>query len=342
MQFENPGALLLVPVLVIGFAILGVAGWKARRELAESFHLDTAALRGKQAEKYIIASLLGALLIMASALPVIVSSAISPPEKAGEIALLVDVSGSMAAQANLNSPSRLARVQAILVEIVDRLNELGQPKVSLHGCTNIARSLVPFVGPEDYGFLSESIQKVLGIYSTPGQGSVLGQSILDVLPKFSKGGTVKLIILLGDGEAFLGVTQGIRSEEEALLERAIQQAKEQGVTIVSVGVGELGGAKIPLRNSKGEFTGEYAKLQGMDYVTYLEEEYLREIAEQTGGVYLTEGNWREVIPLMRDKLALAAPAGVGKEVKVHHSMAPWFLLAALPVWIVFVRRHLVD
>ncbi|HEX9077238.1 MAG TPA: VWA domain-containing protein [Anaerolineae bacterium] len=342
MRFENPGALLLLPVLLIAFLALGVTGWKTREEIAQSFRLDGASLKRKQIEKYALVSLLGALWIIASALPAIVSSAIAPSEKAGEIALMVDVSGSMAAQVDVRSPSRLKRVQSMLDEIVDRLNELGQPRVSLHGYTNIARSIVPFVGPEDYGFLKESIANVLDIYSTPGQGSVLGQSILDVIKKFTKDGKVKLVVLFGDGEAFLGLTRGMRGEEQALLEMAIQRAKEADIPIVCIGVGETQGAKIPLYNIKGEFTGEYARLQGVDYVSYLEPMYLKEIADQTGGMYLAESSWRELIPLLRERLAVAEPVSAGKEVKVYHSIAPWFLLAALPVWLVFVLRHLLD
>ncbi len=342
MQFENPGALLLLPVLLVAFVGLGLGGWKAREEIARSFLLDVPRLERKQIEKYVLASLLGVLLIVASALPVIASSTIAPSEKAGEIALLVDVSGSMAAQMDVRSPSRLKHVQFILEEIVDHLNELGQPRVSLHGYTNIARSLVPFVGPEDYGFLKESIANVLDTYSTPGQGSVLGRSILDVIGKFTKEGKVRLIVLFGDGEAFIGLTRGMRNEERALLDAAIARAKEAGIPIICVGVGETQGAKIPLYDVEGKFTGEYAKLQGVDFVSYLEPTYMQEVAEQTGGMYLSESNWRELIPFLRDRLALAEPIGAGKEVKVYHSIAPWFLLAALPVWLVFIRRHLLD
>jgi hypothetical protein len=340
MVFDNPGALLLLPALLVVLCVLGLWGWKTKKEIAGVFSLDAPPLRRKQAEKYVSAAVLGALLIVAMALPKTASSSFAPPEKAGEIALLVDVSGSMAAQKDIYSPNRLERVKPMLYEIVDHMEELGQPKVSLHGFTNIARSHVPFVGKEDYGYLKESIKKVLGINSTPGQGSTLGQPILDVAGKFSQGGAVKLIVLFSDGEPFVGLTRSLRDVEKALIDQAIKKANEAGITVVTVGIGEREGAKVPVFNAKGEFTGDYAKLQGADLVTYLEEEQLKGIAERTGGRYFTEDNRGELIPYLKDELASANSLSAAKEVKVYQSIAPWFLLAALPLWVIFARRHL--
>jgi Ca-activated chloride channel homolog len=342
MVFDNPVALALIPVLLIVLGGLGRWGWSVKREIAETLALEWSRWRRKQIEKYLILSLLGALLLVAAALPKTVSSALAPPDKAGEIALLVDVSGSMAAQQDIRSPSRLARCQSMLIDMVDHLEELGQPRVSLHGFTNIARSHVPWVGKEDYGYLTESISKLLGINSTPGQGSVLGQSILDVAAKFSQGKSVKLIVLFSDGEPFLGATRGLRPEERALLDQAIAKARNMGIVIVTVGVGEREGAKIPIYNAQGEFTGAYAQFAGSDFVTYLVEDQLKEIAERTGGRYFPESRRGELIPYLRDTLASADSVGTAKEIKVYQSLAPWFLLAALPIWVVFVRRHLLD
>lgn len=342
MVFDNPSVLWLLPALLVGFSVLGLAGWKTKQAIASAFSLDLSPLRRKQAEKYVTATALGALLIVASALPKTASSTFAPPEKAGEIALLVDVSGSMAAQKDLLSPNRLEQTRTMLYEIVDHLEELGQPKVSLHGFTNIARSLVPFVGKEDYGYLRESIKKVLAINSTPGQGSVLGQPILDVAGKFSPSESVKLIVLFSDGEPYVGATRDLRDAEKALIDKAINKANQAGIMIVTVGVGEREGAKIPVFNAKGEFTGDYAKLQGGDFVTYLVEDQLKEMATRTGGRYFTADNRGELIPYLKDKLASADSLSAAKEVKVYQSIAPWFILAALPIWVFFARRHLLG
>ncbi len=342
MIFENPSALwllLALPPLLFG---LGLWGWRAKKEIAVMFPLDLRRLRRKQTEKYIIAGVLMALLIVALALPKVAFSSFAAPEKTGEIALLVDVSASMAAQKDLDSPSRLERVKPILYEIIDRMEELGQAKISLHGFTNIARSHVPFVGKEDYPYLKESIKKVLDINSTPGKGTSLGQPILNVAGKFSIGQQTELIMLFSDGEPFVGGASGMTEYERAFIEQAVKRATEERIKVITVGVGEREGAKIPIRNPSGEFTGDYAKLQEGDFISYLEEEGLKEIASGTGGKYFFEENLEGLTEFIKENLGSVNAEEVTKEVKVYRSIAHWFVLAALPLWVVFARRHLLN
>src|SRR5665648_534465 len=118
------------------------------------------------------------------------------------------------------------------------MDALGEVKISLHGFTSIARSLTPFVGQEDYAYLRESIREVLGIYSTPGQGTSLGRSILNVIEKFSKNEEEKLIVLFSDGEIFIGEAPGINEVERGWIDEAVRQANQNGIQIVTVGIGE--------------------------------------------------------------------------------------------------------
>jgi uncharacterized protein YegL len=343
MNFENPGALwllLALPPLLLG---LGLWGWRAKKEAAAMFPLNLRRLMRKQVEKYIVAGVLMALLIVALALPKVTYYASAATEKTGEVVLLVDVSGSMAAQKDLDSPNRLERVKPILYEIIDSMEELGQVKISLCGFTSIARSLVPFVGKEDYPYLKESIRKVLDVYSTPGGGTSLGEPILDVADKFSIGDQAKLIILFSDGEPFVETKRGMTYRERDFIEQAVEKAVEEGIIIITVGVGEREGAKIPLYDSDEEFTGSYAIIQrGVDYISYLEKDNLEEIASRTGGEYFSEDNLGGLIELIKENLSPVNAEEVTKEVKVYRSIADWFLLASLPIWVVFARRHILG
>jgi Ca-activated chloride channel family protein len=342
MSFENPDALwllLALPPLLFG---LGFWGWRAKKEAAVIFPLVLRRLRRKQAEKYIIAGVLMVLLIVALALPKVAYYVSAATEKTGEIALLVDVSRSMAAQKDLDSPSRLERVKPILYEIIDSMEELRQVKISLYGFTSIARSHVPFIGKEDYFYLKEAIKKVLDINSTPGEGTSLAKSIPNVIDDFSEDEQAKLIILFGDGEYFLNDTRGMTYREEISIERVVEELVEEGIKVITVGVGEAEGARIPLYDSDGEFTGGYAKLQGLDYISYLEEYVLEEIASKTEGEYFFEENLEGLIEFIIENLDSVNAEEVPKEVKFYRSIALWFLLAALPIWVVFARRHLLG
>jgi hypothetical protein len=136
--FENPRVFLLLlplPFLLFG---LGFWGWVAKKGIAELFRLNLRPLRRSQAIKYVVAGVLLALVISALALPRLPLSSSVAPKKTGEILLLVDVSASMAAQQNENSFNRLARVKPILNQIIDKMDALGDVKISLYGFTSIA------------------------------------------------------------------------------------------------------------------------------------------------------------------------------------------------------------
>ena len=104
MIFENPNAFWSLLVFLPLLFVLLLWGLKAKEETYSIFHLDYKHLKRKQMEKYVLVGIPVIMLVLAGALPKVVFSSYVISEKAGEIALLVDVSGSMAAQRR--SPTR--------------------------------------------------------------------------------------------------------------------------------------------------------------------------------------------------------------------------------------------
>ncbi len=342
MNLGNPNALWLIPAYVISAVCLGVWGWRAKKGPALWFRADLGQLRAKQIEKYLVAITLGALLAVAWAEPRLPFTVAPAPIKTGEIALLVDVSTSMAARRTLDAPTMLDRVKPMLGDLVDHNQELGGVRIALYGFTNMARSLVPFVGKADYPYLRASIDHVLDVGAAPGSGSGFGRPLLDVVPKFSKGARVKLIILFSDGEPFVGVSRGLQGIERGLMEQAIARVKAEGIEVVTVGVGEPEGAKIPISNAAGLFTGAYAQLHDADLVFNLKAEGLQEIAARTGGRYFGENDRRGLIEFVDEHL-VAGPAETAQEPTTEYrSVASWLVLAGLPFWLVLARRFLLN
>jgi len=343
MTFENPNALwllLVLPPLLFGLAFWG---WKAKKGAAAIFPLSLRHLGRKQIEKYTIAGVIVVLLIIVLSSPKTIYTAPAPVEKTGEIALLIDVSTSMSAQKDIDSPNRLERIRPILYEIVDNMEKLGQVKISLHGFTNISRSLVPLIGKEDYPYLKESIKQLLDINSIPGKDTGFGIPLTNVANKFTEGEQAKLIILFSDGEPFFGSTIGMTGYERVFLERAVGEILNKDIKIITVGVGEKEGAKIPLYDSYGVFTGSYAlKRLGVDYISYLGEDVLIEIASLTNGSYFYEKNLKGLIELIEENLDVVVSEKINESIKVYHSIDYWFVLAALPLWVIFVRRYLLG
>ncbi len=342
MYLENPQALWMIPLSVLFLLALNLWGWRARKEIARLFRVDLGRLQGKQTRKYVAAVFLMALLACALASPRLPFSVAPTPRKTGEVALLVDVSTSMAARKDPNAPSTLDRVKPILKVIVNHMQELGGVRMALYGFTNMARSHVPFIGIQDYPYLIASIDKVLDINSTPGSGSGFGQPILNVLAKFSKNAKIKLILLFSDGEPFVGVSRGMQGTERSLIEQAIMRARLEGVKVITIGVGEPGGAKIPIYQPNGVFTGEYAKLHGADLYFYLRKEGLKEIASRTGGRYYEESDRRGLIGFVKENLDLAPLEMVAEKPTEYRSIAHWLVLTCLPVWAIIARRFLLG
>jgi Ca-activated chloride channel homolog len=337
--FENPKVFFLFVPLSFFLVASGILGWSGKKEIAEIFQLNLRPLKKTQIQKYLTAGILLSLLVGALALPKLPFFAVGSAQKKGHIALLVDVSGSMAARQDPGSPDRLGRVKPILYEIVNGMEDLGEVKISLHGFTSIARSQVPFVGKEDYTYLKESIKRVLAVNSTPGSGTSLGHAVSNVVEKFPQEDKVKLIILFSDGEAFIGWTRGIHETERAWIDEALMKARKEGVKVITVGVGEREGAKIPLYDTNKKFTGEHGKLREVDYVSYLEEEGLKEIADRTGGRYFFENNREGLATFIKENLGPANADGAAKKVKGYRSIAHWFLLVCFPLWLVLVRYY---
>ncbi len=342
MVFHNAALLWLVPVVPV--LLLGLAwwSWESQRDLARLFPLDLGRAQTRHIEKYLVAGALSVLLVLAMAQPELTTRAVLPPEKGAEVALLVDVSGSMGAVKTLGAPSRLERAKKIALDLVSHLEERGQPRIGLFGFTMIARSHVPFVGRADYAYLKESISKILGIYSVPGNGTSLGQAVLNIVPKFSKDQPVKLIVMISDGEIFAGATTGMRDAERTFIEQAVQKAREEGIRIITVGVGEREGAKIPVWNDKGEFTGEFISLQGVEYVTRLDEQWLQELSDRTEGKYWNERDDAQLLPYLDEQLSASAAVGTEREITLYRSLSSWLVAAALPLLVVLVGRHLIG
>ena len=342
MSFANPNAfwcLLALPLFLLG---LGWWGWRTRKDITKIFLLNVKHLKKRQVEKYTLSSLIMTLLIVAMAMPEILLSTTPIFTSQGEIILLVDTSRSMAAQDSVNTPNRLTRIKPILYEILEDMEGLGQVKLSLCGFSNKSLSLVPFVGKDDYIYLKESIDKILDINCIPGNNTSLGQPILDVLDKFSENEQAKLIILFSDGEPFLGLERGMSDYENDLIKQATDEAAIKDVKIITVGVGEEDGARIPIFDDNGVFTGEYAKLRGDDYFSYLDTASLQEIASDTGGKYLFENNMVELKDLIKNNLVPSFDNGNVNNIKEYQSIAYWFVLVSLPIWIVLARRHLLK
>jgi Ca-activated chloride channel family protein len=203
-----------------------------------------------------------------------------------DILFAVDTSRSMLAE-DL-SPNRLERARMGIQDFVERL----------HGDRV---GLIPFAGSSfvmcplttDYDAFRDSL-RALETDLIPRQGTDVASAIREAKRIFEEQkNNHRVLVLMTDGEDFQGD-----------VEAAVKEAKEDGMTVHTVGVGSAEGGRIPLiyPNGQRDFVRDE---EGSIVQTRLDEASLRKIAEGTGGLFAPLGRGAEGLELIyREKLRL--------------------------------------
>ena len=229
-----------------------------------------------------------------------------------DILFAVDTSRSMLAE-DL-TPNRLERAR---LGILDFLNRLEGDRVGLVPFAGSAFALCPLT--LDYGAFRESLNSI-NTDLIPRQGTDLASAIREADRLFdAEGNNQRFLVLITDGEDLQG---------EAVA--AAEEAKKNGTTIYTVGVGAGVGQRIPVRDQYGRET--YLKDENGENVrTKLDEESLMEIAKITGGLYVPLGRGAEGLDAIYQKrLSLAPKTELAQKLeKVPLERFQWPLGAAL-------------
>lgn len=188
-------------------------------------------------------------------------------QRGRDLMIALDVSRSMLARDV--HPSRLARAK---LDLRDLLKELKGDRVGLITFRGKAVMRCPLT--TDYAFFVQSLDSA-DPEAAPAGPTSLGDAIRKALDSFEGDlGSHKALVLVSDGEDLAGDAR-----------QAAESAKEKGVAIFTVGLGNPDGSRIP----EGDNGGAYLKFQGSDVVSRLDNETMRIIAETTGGAYVPVG-----------------------------------------------------
>ena len=267
-RFENPiylWLLLIIPILII----IKIMMWYVQRKklsrignptLLKELMPDVSRFRPWVKFLLLITAL--SSLILALARPQF-GSKISHEKRNGiEAIIALDISNSMLAQDV--QPSRLDKSKLMIENLI---NSFINDKIGLVVFAGEAYVQLPITS--DYVsakmFLSDITPNLISA-----QGTDIARAIRVSLSSFTQQkGVGKAIILITDGE----------DNEGGALE-AVKEAKEKGVNVFILGVGDSKGAPIPLGN------GEYLKdNHGQTVMTALNENMCKEIAQAGSGTY---------------------------------------------------------
>jgi len=259
MRFANWPYLLLIPVLLYLFsgkrkkAALGFSNISVIRAAGLK-----ETIKGKIGRYIILAGLI--LFCLALARPQLLDQSLSLKREGIDIALVLDVSGSM--RSVDFEPSRLEAAR----ETMDKfIRERSQDRISLVIFAGTAYTRIPLT--LDHNILRASLQEV-DVTSVNQDGTAIGMGISVALNRLKKSEAESKVVVL--------VTDGVNNAGSIDPLTAARLASEMGVRIYTIGVGtDETIMPVYIMGQK-----RYQR-----YAGGLDEELLREIAETTGGKY---------------------------------------------------------
>ena len=182
-----------------------------------------------------------------------------------DLMVAIDVSESMLAEDV--KPKRLERAKR---EVYDLIEMMEGDRIGLIAFAGTSFVQCPLT--LDYG----ACKMFLDYIDTdliPVPGTALADAIRTAIKSFNtQERKAKSLIIITDGE-----------DHEGQPLEAAQEAKKEGIKIFTIGVGQEGGAPIPLRNGSGGFKKDR---RGDMIITHLDEATLQKIALETGGSYV--------------------------------------------------------
>ena len=269
MRFLLPQLLLLIiPCLIIAGIAIQIPRSRQRQlmKLGDLSLIATLLNRAGTSRRGIVRHLLwliaAAALVLALARPLWGQEIELVPRGEVAVMLMLDVSRSMNAQDV--SPSRLERTRLFAVDIMRRLSGTEVGLMLFAGRAILQSPLTTDLNTIDL-FIRNASSSAIQRQGTNFQAAFeLASQSLN-----SPYATTRYVLLLTDGE-----------DHEGGLEPVLQGLSDQQIRVIVVGIGTESGAVVPLEGGSILRDGD-----GVEVVSRLNEQSLREIAERTGGVY---------------------------------------------------------
>jgi len=275
IQWLAPIYLWLSPLLCI---IIGVIMYKTAsqcalaRTLVDDQHMSSLLLHFSLHKKIIKAILFAVGIIglwIALARPAGNESKQTVAQEGRDLFIALDISRSMLAQDR--SPNRLLFAKQKIKSLLQALHAERVGLIVFSGSTFVQCPLT-----SDYGAFSMYLDQ-LDVETISSGTTALDQAIVCALDAFKKAGDRKnkLLVIFTDGEDFSSNLSGVK-----------QRAVESGMNILTVGVGTVNGAPIPLYDLHGNAIGHQKDHLGAVVISRLNEGILRNLATDSGGVYV--------------------------------------------------------
>ncbi|WP_040279719.1 vWA domain-containing protein [Psychroserpens damuponensis] len=302
--------LLAIPVVVLLFAILQFWKHRTQKRFANAKLLKRLSPNQslfKSILKIVVLCLAVACFAIALVNPKIGTKLETVKRQGVDIVFAVDVSKSMLAEDI--APNRLEKSKQLVTQII---NNLASDRVGIIAYAGKAFPQLPIT--TDYAsakmFLNNMNTDMLS-----SQGTAISEAIELAKTYFDdEEQTNRVLIIISDGEDHTEVASNIAEE-----------ASDEGIRIFTIGVGDVKGGRIPIKRN-GILLNYKKDNQGETVITKLNEETLKDIADEANGAYINGNNTADVIKEIKDILnKMDKTEFEAKEFADYKDQFQWFL-----------------
>ncbi|MEQ3663375.1 MULTISPECIES: VWA domain-containing protein [unclassified Olleya] len=317
--------LLVIPVLVLFFLLLLLWKKQTQKRFANAALLKRLSPNKsifKSVLKLVVLCLAFASLTLALVNPKVGTSLETVKREGVDIVFAVDVSKSMLAEDI--KPNRLEKSQQLVSKIIDKL---GSDRVGIIAYAGKAFPQLPIT--TDYSAAKMFLQN-LNTDMLSSQGTAINEAINLAKTYYDDDQqTNRVLVILSDGE----------DHSEAAVQVA-EEASKEGIKIFTIGVGDVNGGPIPLRRN-GVLLNYKKDKQGETVITKLDEDTLKNIANQANGTYINGAITDKVVNQMTDILnKMDKTEFEAKQVANFESRFQWFL--GLAILLLFIDIFLLE
>ncbi|OUS01447.1 BatB protein [Flavobacteriales bacterium 33_180_T64] len=302
--------LLLIPAVIMLFAVLQFWKYRTQKRFSNSTLLKRLSPNQsllKSILKVIVLCLAFSCLAIALVNPKIGTKLETVKRQGVDIVFAVDVSKSMLAEDI--APNRLEKSKQLVTQII---NNLASDRVGIIAYAGKAFPQLPIT--TDYASAKMFLQN-MNTDMLSSQGTAINEAIELAKTYFDdEEQTNRVLIIISDGEDHSNAASNVAEE-----------ASDEGIRIFTIGVGDVKGGPIPIKRN-GVLLNYKKDSQGETVVTKLNEETLKEIADEANGVYIKGNNTSDVIEEIKDILnRMDKTEFEAKEFADYKDQFQWFL-----------------
>ena len=305
---------LIIPILFLVFLIF--RRWQ-KKSIRKYFDINTIKFLSPESSnskpllKFIIISFALLMLVISLVNPKIGTELKTVKREGVDIVFAIDVSKSMLAEDI--APNRIIKSKRIVSEL---FNNLGSDRVGIIAYASTAIPVLPIT--TDFSSARMFLES-LNTDMLSSQGTSIAEAINLSKNYFNdENQTNRVLCVISDGE-----------DHEIQNNNLSDIAKEAGITIISIGVGSTNGAPIPIKEN--DIVKSYKKDdKGEVVITKLNENILKDMATQTGGIYFKGDNTNSVVSSIVDELKeMDKQEFESKQFVSFKDQFQWFLFVGL-------------